>query len=206
MKPLVKICGITNKDDAIISMEYGADILGFNFYDKSPRYIEPQVAGNIISDLKKDFEFESAGIFVNHNKEYVDNIVRVAGIDILQFHGDESPDLLLKFNRKTIKAFRIRDKSDISECYKYNTDFYLLDAFSKSTYGGTGESFDWDILADIDFRDRLFLSGGISSRNISDARKKINPYAVDLCSSIEKKPGIKDHNKIKEFFSAFNQD
>ncbi len=205
-RPLVKICGITNIDDAMMSLEYGADMLGFIFYDKSPRFIVPEKAARIISGLKDRFKFESVGVFVDPLKEYIDDIINITGIDMLQFHGDESPEFIGKFRKKIIKAFRIKDRQDLIKLNVYDSaGFYLLDTYSKNAYGGTGKAFDWEILKDIDFSEKLFLSGGLNSSNIEDALRKVNPYAVDLSSSLEKSPGVKDRDKIKEFFSVLNR-
>ncbi len=204
-KPFVKICGNTNIDDARLSLEYGADMLGFIFYKKSPRYIEPERAGAMISELKKDFLFKAVGVFVNPDKEYVDYIISITGVDMLQFHGEETLSFVKKFNKEIIKAFRIKARPDILRAYEYDTvDYFLFDAFSKEYYGGTGKVFDWSLLDDFKFRDRLILSGGIAAGNVKEAVKKVKPYAVDLCSSIEKEPGIKDREKIKDFFLIFN--
>lgn len=201
-KTLVKICGITNPDDASIALECGADMLGFIFYEKSPRFINPENAGKIISGLKIKYKFKSVGVFVNTPAEYIEDVIRISGLDILQFHGEESPSFIQQFNREKIKAFRIKDGSEIINIKKYSSaDFFLLDTFSMSAYGGTGEVFNWDILTDIDFRDKLFLSGGISSSNVIEAVNVIRPYALDLCSSLEKEPGIKDRDKLVNFFS-----
>jgi phosphoribosylanthranilate isomerase len=205
MKPLVKICGNTNMDDAKAVLKYGADMLGFIFYEKSPRYIIPVKAGAIIEKLKKDFSFISVGVFVNPSKEYVEKIINTADLDVLQFHGEESLSFIKHFNKKIIKAFRIKDSSDILKCDEYApVDFFLLDAFTTDAYGGTGKVFKWGLLNNFKYTDRLILAGGIGSINIKEVIEKIKPYAVDLVSSLEKRSGIKDIEKIKEFFSIFN--
>lgn len=203
MRPLVKICGNTNINDARICLEQGADMLGFIFYAKSPRFIDPHKAGDIISEMRKDFTFESVAVFVNPKKEFVDNVIATTHIDMLQFHGEESLSFIKLFNKKTIKAFRIKDNADIMKCDEYNSaDYLLLDAFSNESYGGTGKVFNWNMLLDFKYRDRLFLSGGISADNVKEAVSKVKPYAVDLASGVEKSPGVKDKKKIKEFFSV----
>lgn len=203
MRPLVKICGNTNINDARICLEHGADMLGFIFHEKSLRFIDPQKAGDIINVLKKDFTFESVAVFVNPLKEFVDNVIATTHIDMLQFHGEESLSFIKLFNKKTIKAFRIKDDIDILKCDEYNTiDYFLLDAFSNEAYGGTGKVFNWDILLNFKYRDRLFFSGGISADNVKEAIGKVKPYAVDLASGVEKSPGVKDIKKIKDFFSV----
>jgi len=206
MKPRVKICGNTGMDDARAVLKYGADMLGFIFYEKSPRYIAPEKAGAIIEKLKKDFSFISVGVFVNPSKEYVEKILNIADMDILQFHGEESLSFIKHFNKKIIKAFRIKDSSDILKCDEYSlVDYFLLDAFSADAYGGTGKVFKWGLLNNFKYRDRLILAGGIGSNNIKEVAEKVKPYGVDLVSSLEKRSGVKDIEKIKEFFSIFNK-
>ena len=202
-RPLVKVCGNTNIEDAGTALKFGADMLGFIFYDKSPRYISPEKARDIICKLKNEFSFKSVGVFVNPQKEYIDNLVSIADLDLLQFHGEESLSFIKSFNRKIIKAFRIKQKADILKCDEYySADYFLLDAFSKDAYGGTGKVFNWSLLEEFKFRDRLFLAGGIGADNVKEAISKVKPYALDLVSSLEKSPGIKDPVKIKEFFHA----
>ena len=202
-RPLVKVCGNTNIDDARTALECGADMLGFIFYEKSPRYVSPEKARDIIIQLKDDFMFKSVGVLVNHQKEYIDNLLKTADMDMLQFHGDEPLSFVKSFNKKIIKAFRIREQSDILKCDEYDSvDYFLLDAFSKDAYGGTGKIFEWSLLREFRFRDRLFLAGGIGAGNVKEAVSKVKPYALDLVSSLEKSPGVKDPGKIKEFFNT----
>jgi phosphoribosylanthranilate isomerase len=204
-RPLIKICGITNYGDGRACLESGAVMLGFIFYDKSPRFINPDDAGNIIARLKAGFKFESVGVFVNPAEDYVLHVIKTTNVDMLQFHGGESPSFIKIFNKKIIKAFRIKEKKDIDKCLEFkDIDFFLFDTFSEHQYGGTGRSFDWSLLADFKFKEKLFLSGGINSKNIGNAVKIVKPYAIDVSGSLEKKPGIKDKIKIDEFFLCCN--
>ena len=156
-RPCVKICGNTNLYDARISLECGADMLGFIFFSKSPRYIAPEEARDIILTLKTDFLFKSIGVFVNPSKNFVEDIIKITDIDILQFHGEEPLEFIKSFNKKVIKVFRIRNESDVLKCYEYDTaDYFLLDAFSKDAYGGTGRIFNWELLREFKFRDNDF--------------------------------------------------
>ncbi|MBN2041421.1 MAG: phosphoribosylanthranilate isomerase [Spirochaetes bacterium] len=206
-RTFIKICGITNPEDAGLALEHGADMLGFIFYEKSPRFVEPEKAGEIISVLKKNFSFKSAGVFVNPSFEFTDQVIKTAKLDMLQFHGDETPAFIQKFDKEKIKAFRIKYGLELKEMEKYNSaDFYLLDTFSVSAYGGTGEAFNWKILADIAFRGKLFLSGGVNRDNVLEAINIVKPYAVDVCSSLESHPGKKDRKKLEDFFSVINGD
>ncbi len=206
MKPLVKICGNTSLEDARAALKYGADMLGFIFYEKSTRCITPEKAGAIIGKLRKEFSFMSAGVFVNPSKEYVDSVLEFADLDMLQFHGEEPSSLIKRFkDRKIIKAFRIKESSDILRCDEYvSVDYFLLDAFVENAYGGTGKVFKWGLLKGFKYPGRLMLAGGIGSSNIREAVEKVKPVAVDLVSSLEKRSGVKDIEKIREFFSILN--
>lgn len=195
----VKVCGITRLEDAKLCLQCGANMLGFIFYAKSPRYIDPRDAADIIQTLKQEFEFKSTGVFVDVGHDEISRIAGISALDMLQFHGNEPPEFVNTFRQEKIKAFRIKDAADISQCEKYSDAYYLFDAFSHDAYGGTGKSFDWDYLIDFKYKERLFLSGGINTGNL-DKTLKINSYAIDVCSGLEKSPGIKDENKVKDFF------
>jgi len=194
----VKICGITNLDDALAAIDMGADILGFNFYRKSPRYIKPDKAAEIISKLPAFIDI--AGVFVNHSAEHIRKTISAYLLDWVQLHGDESPefcDSLSSLHVKTMKALRIRDSRDIDQAEQYFTDAVLLDAYHPDKYGGTGTAFDWNIVGHIG--KRVFLAGGINPDNAPDA---VSPgvYGIDICSGIESEPGKKDHDKMKQLF------
>lgn len=195
----VKICGITNQEDANKAAKAGCDALGFLFYKKSPRYISPRKAMEIIRRLPK--KVIKIGVFVNAKEKTIIRIAKTCGLDILQFHGNESPEFCAKFKEyKVIKSFRVKDKFDLTRILKYNTFAYLFDAFVKSKPGGTGRSFDWDLLKYLDnVRQPIFLSGGLNGRNVSRAIKIARPDWVDASSSLEIRPGKKDSKKIKEF-------
>jgi phosphoribosylanthranilate isomerase len=194
----VKICGITNLDDALAAIDMGADILGFNFYRKSPRYIKPDKAGEIATKLPGFVDI--AGVFVNHSAEHIRETMSTCHLDWVQLHGDESPEFchsLATTHVKTMKALRIKDRNDIDQAEHYFTDALLLDAFDPDKYGGTGKTFDWNIVGHIG--KRVFLAGGINPDNAADA---VSPgvYGIDICSGIEAEPGKKDHDKMKQLF------
>jgi len=194
----VKICGLTSYEDAAAAMEMGADLLGFNFYPKSPRYIQPEKAGQIISKLPAFIDI--VGVFVNSSLEEIRNTTDQCQLNWVQLHGDESPQFcreLLWHNVKTMKAIRVKDKSDIDRAQSYFTDAILLDAFNPQRYGGTGLTFDWNIIGHI--TKRVFLAGGINPDNIARA-VKLGVYGIDVCSGIEAQPGKKDHKKMKTLF------
>ncbi len=198
----VKICGITNLKDAQEAIKAGADALGFVFYKKSPRYILPQKARAIIRQLPK--QVIKAGVFVNTEEKTIKDIAKLCRLDILQFHGDESPEFCKKFKGyKVIKAFRVKDKINFKKILKYRTFACLFDAYIKSKIGGTGKKFNWRLLAHLDKIKRpVFLSGGLTAGNVKEAIRIINPAWVDVSSSLEIKPGQKDHKKIREFIKA----
>ena len=198
MSVKVKICGITNYDDAVAAVELGADIIGFNFYSKSPRYITPDDAAELISRLPAFIN--TAGIFVNETFAHIRKIVNHCQLDWIQLHGDEDPRFCKKFlslNVKLIKALRVKDSADIKKAEKFFTDAILLDAYRPEKYGGTGHTFDWNIIGTIE--KRVFLAGGINPENVVDA-VKLGVYGIDACSGIEAKPGKKDHDKMKKLF------
>ena len=194
----VKICGITNLDDANAAVDMGADILGFNFYPPSPRFIEPDRALEIINKLPTFVD--TAAVFVNAKIEQIKGISEQGYFNWIQLHGDETPefcDSLLYFNVKTIKAIRVKDGQDIKSAADYYTDAVLLDAFDSKLYGGTGKTFDWNVISDIG--KRIFLAGGLDPDNAAQAAE-VGVYAIDTCSGVESEPGKKDHKKLEMFF------
>jgi len=198
----VKICGITNLEDALFSYFLGAQALGFVFYKKSLRYINPIKARNIARILPKKVSL--VGVFVNAKVSDVKKIAKLCNLDMLQFHGEESPEYCQQFKGyKVIKAFRVRTKDDLKDMAKYKTFAYLFDSFSKVSQGGSGKRFNWKILAQIaTIRPVVFLSGGLTAKNVKSAIKFLKPDWVDLSSSLELKPGKKDHIKIQKFMKA----
>ena len=196
--PKVKICGITNDEDAKAAVDMGADILGFNFYPESPRFITPQKAAQIISKLSAFIDV--AGIFVNDSFNKVADTVDYCRLDWIQLHGDEQPEDCRSFfslNVKTMKAIRVKDNSDVKRSDDFPTDAILFDAFHPDKYGGTGLSFDWDIVGHV--TRRIFLAGGINPDNAVTAIA-LGVYGIDVCSGIEAKPGKKDHEKMRRLF------
>lgn len=192
-RPKIKICGITNIKDATAAVKLGADFLGFNFYKKSPRYISILKAKEIIKKLNNKIAI--VGIFVNHNKKSVNRLANNIGIDFLQFHGDEKSNYCNSFDKPVIKATRIKDK--VSNIEKYQIFSHLFDTYHKKLFGGTGKTFDINLIKNI--QEKYFISGGLNHKNISNIKKQIDPYCFDVCSGIEKSPGLKDYNKMKKF-------
>lgn len=194
----VKICGITNLDDAQAAVEMGADILGFNFYPPSPRFIETNEAEKIISKLPGFVDI--AGVFVNANRPDIRGLTDSGMLNWVQFHGDETSEFCSQFNAwnlHTIKAIRVRSAEDIEQAQKFETFSLLFDAFDPSQYGGTGNTFDWSLLRK--YPRRVFLAGGITPDNVLDALRT-DVYGIDICSGIESSPGKKDHAKMKQLF------
>ena len=194
----VKICGITNYDDAVATMDMGADLLGFNFYPKSPRYLPPDAAAAIIGKLPAFVD--TAGVFVNASLDEIRRTIDLCSLNWVQLHGDETPEFCRSLNSvsvRTMKALRVKDASDIKNAEEFFTDAILLDAFDAEKYGGTGLTFDWNIVGHI--TKRVFLAGGINPDNAAEA-VKLGVYGIDVCSGIEAAPGKKDHEKMKKLF------
>jgi phosphoribosylanthranilate isomerase len=198
----VKICGITNLEDALASLFSGADALGFVFYKKSPRYISPLKARNISRILPKNIC--RVGVFVDEKVKTVRNIARLCGLNMLQFHGKESAGYCRKFKGyKIIKAFAVKGKPDLAKLSEYKGCALLFDAYLKDCPGGTGKKFNWNLLRNIDkIGEAVFLSGGLTAANVSRAIKLLKPEWVDVSSAVEFEPGKKDHKKIKQFIQA----
>lgn len=198
----VKICGITDLGDAVISEVAGADILGFVFAD-SPRRIDVATASNIIA--KVSLSVKISALFVNEEKGVVNSTIQKLGrIDLLQFHGDETSEYCRQFRSiKIIKAFRIKDETSLRAIEEFkDIDFILLDTYRQDKYGGTGESFDWNLaIRAKDYNIPMFLSGGLNAENVKEAVAKVNPFAVDVSSGVEKDPGEKDAQLVRRFIS-----
>ena len=202
----VKVCGITNLDDARACVEVGAYALGFNFYPKSPRYLPPLDAAEIIGQLPEGVF--AVGVFVNERDSVaIKAAARMAGIHAVQLHGEESPSFCNSLNDLfIIKALRVGDGFHPAEAARFETDAILLDAFKAGLYGGTGEAFDWTVAARTkEFVRKLFLAGGLNATNIGRAIKTVQPYAVDVCSGVESSPGRKDPVKLRAFMDAIRK-
>lgn len=199
---LVKICGITNLVDARAAIEAGADAIGFNFYPPSPRYISPQNARVIIDQLPSDVL--TVGVFVNEESPLkVLHIAEQAGVKALQLHGDESPEYCAGLSTHfVIKVFSAASGFSDEQVRKYDVPAAMLDAGDKKTRGGTGRVVDWTFAAR--FRElvpRLFLAGGLSPQNVSEAIETVKPYAVDACSLLEHTPRQKNHELVRAFIN-----
>ena len=200
----VKICGITNHEDASEAVRLGADALGFIFA-QSPRQVSPELARNIVSVLPPFVQ--TVGVFVNEDLNAIRNKVTYCGLDMVQLHGDESPEFCAELMPRTLKSFRIKDKSSLHQigAYKGRVKALLLDTYQKGQRGGTGKTFDWDLAIEAGkFGMPVILSGGLGPSNIEKAISTVKPYAVDMSSSIEARPGKKDHALMRELMEKVN--
>lgn len=201
----IKICGITNLEDALFAAKAGADALGFNFFEHSSRYITVDRAQFIVGQLPAGVR--KVGVFVNADIEKVLGIAQALPLDAIQLHGDESPDyvgeLKEKIPQRVIKALRVSGSFKPESVRNFDLDTLILDTYSPAEYGGTGETFDWDIARAVkELGIRVYLAGGLSPDNVRAAIRAVRPYGVDACSCLERAKGLKDNIKIKAFIQA----
>lgn len=198
----IKVCGITNLKDALMCEKYGADALGFIFYKKSKRYIEPAKAKNIINKLSP-FTLK-VGVFVNESIGFINDTASNLKLHAIQLHGDETQDIVNSIKLPVIKSFRVNNDFNFLKIQEFKNCYYLLDSFSEQVLGGTGITFNWDKIPK-ELNNHIILSGGISIENIENIFEKINPRAIDISSSLELSAGKKSQIKVKEFFYVFNE-
>jgi len=196
----VKICGITNPDDAFAAVRFGADALGFVFFPGSPRYIAFPDAAAIIRELPPFVP--AVGVFVNEHEQRIEEIIQQTRIDIVQLHGNESPEMC-SLSRRVIKAIRVKSLKSLDPLihFQNRVSAFLLDTFTPDIFGGSGQIFNWDIAVEAKQFGRIILAGGLSPENIDAAVKRVQPYAVDVSSGVEAEKGRKDHLKMKAFIS-----
>lgn len=198
----VKICGITRVQDARLSEKLGAYALGFNFYEKSPRRVSPADAWKIRKSL--GLTSEAVGVFVNWKPEVIKYLAHALQLDAVQLHGDESPKQLayLEDDLPVIKAFRVGPGFSISNFKKFRrASFFLLDAAADNKFGGSGKTFDWSVAKKAASSQKIILAGGLTPENVAEAIWTVRPYAVDVASGVESRPGKKDPGKLRAFFS-----
>lgn len=194
----VKICGITNVADAQAAAGAGADLIGLMFYDKSPRHVTLETAAEIARSTSPFVV--KVGVFVNPTEELVKRAIAECNLSLLQFHGEETPEFCTKFGVMSMKAFRVRDAESLLALGDYNTDAWLLDAFSPGALGGTGEKFNWELAIEARKLGRpIFLAGGLTPNNVGDAVSLVQPFGVDVSSGVEMSLGKKDPAKVKLF-------
>jgi phosphoribosylanthranilate isomerase len=196
----IKICGITNLEDALMATETGADAVGFIFSNVSQRKISPDRAAQIINKLPPFVQ--SVGVFVNQSAEEINKIVRKTNVDLIQLHGNESPTFCQNFNNKVIKAIHVKKKTDLFKMTEYKVAAFLLDSKVEGKFGGTGQTFNWDLAVEAKKLGPVILSGGLNTENVSEAVTHVQPYAVDVASGVEVEPGIKDPDKLIAFVKA----
>jgi tryptophan synthase beta subunit len=202
----VKICGITNPEDALTAAAAGADLLGLIFYPKSPCHVGQAQAGKIIETVRARYPTTRfVGVFVDEEFDTLQRVVSGCDLDFVQLHGAEPPELidrLMNHGIKTIKAIRILDRSSLAELEHYRTDAFLLDTYSADKHGGTGKTFDWNLAIEAKKYGPIILAGGLNSENISQAIHSVQPWGVDVSSGVELAPGRKDHARLRAFIAA----
>ena len=195
----VKICGITNKEDALFAAECGAAAVGFIFYPPSPRYIKPTKARKIISVLPE--ELVMVGVFVNENAGEIKRVMKYCALDMIQLHGDESPEFCREFpSDRVIKAVALKNEADLAYAKSYHVGAILVDSRHAGLYGGTGKKSNWDLACRIRNKKQLILSGGLNEINVAEALRAVAPAALDINSGVEISPGKKDHAKLTRLF------
>lgn len=195
----VKICGITNKEDALFAASCGAAALGFIFYPSSPRYIKPENAIKIIRALPD--EVIKVGVFVNETPTEIKRVMKHCALDMLQLHGDESPAFCCQFPASImIKAVELKNDDDLSQALSYDVAAILVDSRQAGLYGGTGKKANWELARRVKNEKPLILSGGLNEENIAQALKIVAPAALDINSGVEESPGKKDHTKLTRLF------
>lgn len=197
----VKICGITNLEDAFLCAEYNADAVGFIFYKKSKRYIPFEKAKDIINQLPPFLM--KVGVFVQEEANFVNESAKKIGLNVVQLHSDETAKYISKIHLPVIKAFRVNEIFDWSIIEDYKDCSIMLDSFSQNEFGGTGETFEWNSIPS-KYKNKIILSGGITIDKLGQIFSEIKPVAIDVSSSLEISPGKKDHKKLKEFLTKFN--
>jgi phosphoribosylanthranilate isomerase len=200
----VKICGLTRLDDARVAVDRGAWAIGMIFHPGSPRCLDVETAAEIATAMRR--RCEVVGVFVNAPLDDVLSTLQSVPLSILQFHGDEGPaycgEAARRTGAKVMKAARVKDAHTVRALSAYHTDLHMLDAHVPGAYGGTGESFDWELAAAHPGKPPLVLSGGLTPENVGEAVAAVRPFAVDVASGVEAEPGVKDHEKLRRFFVA----
>jgi phosphoribosylanthranilate isomerase len=201
MSVKVKICGITNVADALAAAGAGADLVGLMFYEKSPRHVSIQTAADIARQLPPSIV--KVGVFVNPQADLVLRAIGDCGLDLLQFHGEETPEFCTRFGLMSMKAFRIRDAESLRALPDFKTEAWLLDAYTPDKPGGTGKKFNWDLAVEASkFGRPIFLAGGLTPENVAQAVRRVRPCGVDVSSGVETSPGRKDQARVAAFIKA----
>ena len=201
MSVTVKICGITSEADALAAAEAGADAIGLMFYEGSPRHVTLEQAKAISAALPP--HVMRVGVFVNAEEAFVHQALTECMLNILQFHGDETPEECSRYPVMTLKAFRVQGEETLAQLEAYPSAGYLLDAYVKDALGGTGATFNWDLAVRAqEFGKPIFLAGGLTPENVAEAVRKVQPFGVDVSSGVESEPGRKDAEQMRTFVAA----
>lgn len=201
MSVTVKICGITSQADARAAAAAEADAIGLMFYKESPRYVTIEQAKEICEVLPA--HIMRVGVFVNADEALINRALSECLLNILQFHGDETPEDCAQYPVMTLKAFRVQGPETLEQMKDYSTAGFLLDAYTKEARGGTGEKFNWDLAVQAQqLRKPVFLAGGLTPDNVAEAVRKVEPFGVDVSSGVESEPGKKDSEKMVAFVKA----
>lgn len=199
----VKICGITNLDDALAAAEAGADLLGFVFYPPSPRYATMERADEIIAAVRRlGAAVGTVGVFVDEELGRVWEAIRRCDLDYAQLHGEEPPEYVAALGRRAIKALRVRSSADVERLAAYQAAAYLLDAYYPTKPGGTGQAWDWGLAMAAKEYGPVIVAGGLTPDNVAEVVRRVRPYGVDVSSGVESEPGRKDIAKVRRFVAA----
>ena len=198
-KTQIKICGITKPKQALSCVEMGADLIGLNCWKGSSRYIIPEIISEIVLELPESAK--AVGIFVNESPASINGIMKQTGMDWVQLHGDEPVETCKKLKFPWFKAFRMSANFKMSLIKQYKQETFLVDAYSKFHFGGSGEKIDTDLAIKASGLGKMILAGGLTPENVEEAVEKVNPWAVDVCSGVESKPGIKDMQLVERFIN-----
>lgn len=196
----VKICGITNLEDALATVEAGADALGFVFVPDTPRFVSPDQVAAIVAELPPFIT--TVGLFASKDTATIRETVNQCRLDAIQLHADVTPDFCRNLDRRVIKAVRVRDESSLSILSDYDVNAFLLDSYVEGKMGGTGKVFDWDLALRANEYGRIIVAGGLDPDNVAQAVRHVNPYGVDVSSGVESQPGRKDSDKVRKFINA----
>ncbi len=203
---IVKICGITNIDDARIAMDAGADMLGFIFYPPSPRYVTPEQAREMVSVIRETSNVKTVGVFVNESLEHIRAVMEMASLDLAQLHGKESPEMLRELGTRAYKSIQATDldtaralMANYRASINGNVPAFIADAPPAKLPGGNGMVADWSVAREIANEFSILLAGGLNVENVREAIEMVQPYGVDVSSGVERAPGLKDHAKVREF-------
>ena len=195
--PIIKICGLTSLEQALSCVELGADWIGFNCWPGSSRYIVPEKAREIVSALPESVT--TVGVFVNESPDSLKNIMQETRMDLAQLHGDEEVPITTNLGVPWFKAFRVSSEFKLQQIKEYGQETFLLDAYSKAHYGGSGQTIDWNLASAASGLGKMILAGGMTPVNVAEAVKKVRPWGVDVCSGVESQPGIKDLLRVEKF-------